>query len=81
MKWPKQIERTMSMIKKFFDKKKADAKFALAGKGQKLGETPVPKQDPKASKASTSQAKGAHGGATKALSEQQRQAAEAALAR
>lgn len=69
------------MIKKFFDKKKADAKFALAGKGQKLGETPPTKQEVKPSKASTSQSKGAHGGASKPLSVQQRQAAEAALAR
>ena len=69
------------MIKKFFDKKKADAKFALAGKGKKLGETPTAKQDERPSKPSTSQPKGAHGGGPKPLSEQQRQAAEAALSR
>ena len=28
----------MSAIKKFFEKKKADAKFKLAGGGQKLGD-------------------------------------------
>jgi len=70
----------MSMIKKFFEKKKADAKFSLAGKGQKLGDS-TPKQDVKVSKAPTSQAKGAQRGGPKPLSEQQRQAAEAALSR
>ena len=74
----------MSAIKKFFEKKKTEAKFKLAGKGQKLGDADAAAQATAARAAATQKSQGAAGsssGGPKNLSSQQRLAAEAALAR
>jgi hypothetical protein len=74
----------MSAIKKFFEKKKTEAKFKLAGKGQKLGDADAAAQAQAARVASAQRSQSASGsssGGPKNLSSQQRQAAEAALAR
>lgn len=71
----------MSAIKKFFEKKKTEAKFKLAGKGQKLGDTQAAAQA-QAAKASAGPSKPPQSGTcAKNLTFEQRQAAEAALAR
>lgn len=74
----------MSAIKRFFEKKKTEAKFKLAGKGQKLGDAQAAAQAQAAqARAATSQGSQPKAGSsgTKTLSDQQRAAAEAALAR
>jgi hypothetical protein len=71
----------MSAIKRFFEKKKTEAKFKLAGKGQKLGEAQAASQ-PQAARAGPSQpAQSRSGPAARGLTHEQRQAAEAALSR
>ncbi|XP_041972454.1 UBX domain-containing protein 6 [Aricia agestis] len=60
-------------IKKFFQKKKADAKFKLAGPGHKLSETTVRNQPSNSKQAPAPQRSG--------LSEESKLAADAALAR
>lgn len=61
-------------IKKFFKKKKTDAKFKLAGRGHKLSESTISTQSSSSSQtAQTSKRAG--------LSEESKVAAEAALAR
>ena len=71
----------MSAIKRFFEKKKTDAKFKLAGSGQKLGDSTASSRPVSASASSS----GASGGQAKtnrgALSHEQRLAASAALNR
>jgi len=71
----------MSMIKKFFEKKKADAKFKLAGKGVKLGDAHAAEQA-QAARAGPSQPRpGPSTTGNRNLTDEQRQAAEAALMR
>ena len=73
----------MSMIKKWFEKKKADVKFKTAGKGVKLGDTQAAAAAAAAAGAARpgpSQAKRTASG-PRDLSQEQRQAAEAALSR
>ena len=71
------------MIKKWFEKKKADVKFKTAGKGVKLGDTQAAAAAGAAAGAARpgpSQAKRTASG-PRDLSQEQRQAAEAALSR
>ena len=71
------------MIKKWFEKKKADVKFKTAGKGVKLGDTQAAAAAAAAAGAARpgpSQAKRTASG-PRDLSQEQRQAAEAALSR
>ena len=71
----------MSAIKRFFEKKKTDAKFKLAGSGQKLGDSSsssgIAASRPTSSTASHSSQKSNRG----ALSHEQRLAASEALQR
>ena len=71
------------MITKWFEKKKADVKFKTAGKGVKLGDTQAAAAAAAAAGAARpgpSQAKRTASG-PRDLSQEQRQAAEAALSR
>jgi len=74
----------MSAIKKFFEKKKAEAKFKLAGPGQKLGDaqSAAASQEAKARAAAAAAASRNAASTSRAgLSSQQAQAASAALNR
>ena len=74
----------MSMIKKWFEKKKADVKFKTAGKGVKLGDTQAAAAAAAAATGAArpgpSQAKRTASG-PRDLSQEQRQAAGAAQSR
>jgi len=74
----------MSAIKKFFEKKKAEAKFKLAGPGQKLGDaqSAAASQEARAARASAAAANRQAASTSRAgLTSQQAQAASAALNR
>ena len=73
----------MSAIKKFFEKKKAEAKFKLAGPGQKLGDASSAASQEQARIAALNAAQGRAGPSSQrsGLSQQQTQAASAALNR
>lgn len=73
----------MSAIKKFFEKKKAEAKFKLAGPGQKLGDASSAASQDQARIAALNAAQGRAGPSSQrsGLSQQQTQAASAALNR
>ena len=75
MKYSAETSFKMSMIKKFFEKKKTDAKFKLAGKGQKLCDPQAPTPGPSV------QPRPGPSGAQRGLTNEQRLAAEAALSR
>ena len=72
----------MSAIKKFFEKKKAEAKFKLAGPGQKLGDSQSAAAQTEARLAALNAERRAGPSTQRSgLSIQQRQAASAALNR
>ena len=73
----------MSAIKRFFEKKKTDAKFKLAGSGQKLGDSSSSSASrPVSASASSSASAGGQAKTNRgALSHEQRLAASAALDR
>ena len=73
----------MSAIKKFFEKKKAEAKFKLAGPGQKLGDASSAASQDQARIAALNAAQERAGPSSQrsGLSHQQTQAASAALNR
>ena len=73
----------MSAIKKFFEKKKQEAKFKLAGPGQKLGDAKSAEAQDQARIASINAADTRAGPSTQrsGLSAQQRHAASAAVSR
>lgn len=74
----------MSMIKRFFEKKKADAKFKLAGSGQKLGDANAAAQAAQRQQlagAAASSRSASSGSGKGQLSQEQRLAASAALER
>ena len=77
----------MSAIKEFFKKKKTDAKFKLAGSGQKLGDNASSSGQssrPTSSRAAATSSSSSNQGAKSnrgALSHEQRLAASAALQR
>ena len=74
----------MSAIKKFFEKKKVEAKFKLAGPGQKLGDaaSAAASQEARARMAASAAANRQGASTSRAgLTSQQAQAASAALSR
>ena len=75
----------MSAIKKFFEKKKTDAKFKLAGGGQKLGDAnanaAAQRERAAAASSSSGKARAGSSGSRGQLSGGQRLAASAALER
>ena len=73
----------MSAIKKFFEKKKAEAKFKLAGQGQRLGDaqTAAAQQEARAAMAAAASARQVPSTSRAGLTAQQAQAASAALNR
>ena len=74
----------MSAIKEFFKKKKTDAKFKLAGSGQKLGDNASSSRPSSSSASASASSSSSNQGAKSnrgALSHEQRLAASAALQR
>ena len=77
----------MSAIKRFFEKKKADAKFKLAGGGQKLGDAASAENtaQKRAAAAASAQSRSGHtsgsGASRGQLTQERRLAASAALDR
>lgn len=74
----------MSAIKRFFEKKKTDAKFKIAGGGQKLGDAAAAEtaaQKRAATQAATQNRAGGSGTSRGQLTQEKRLAAAAALDR
>ena len=72
----------MSAIKAFFQKKKTDAKFKLAGGGQKLGDSSTANQAPSAGSSRSQPQANSRGNQNRGnLTQQQKLAATAALDR
>ena len=73
----------MSAIKRFFEKKKTDAKFKLAGSGQKLGDASSAAASGQSSSRQPTSSSSSSGAKSNrgALSHEQRLAASAALQR
>ncbi len=71
-------------IKRFFEKKKAEAKFKLAGPGQKLGDSSSAERDAERRRLQAEaaiRARGPQAGGSGARNDAQQHAAEAALSR